>query len=150
MKVADILKIKGHALYTIASTQKAVDAVQDMAENDVGSLVVMDHGHFSGMLSFREVIGALAKNKGTLGKLLVHDVMNHHPQTCTLDTDIDQVRRLMLAHHARYMPVMNGATLEGVISFYDVAKAVVDGEKQENSQLRAYIYGAGVESSPIL
>jgi CBS domain-containing protein len=59
--------------------------------------------------------------------------------TCSSDTDLDEVRRIMLERHARYMPIMDGPTLMGVISFYDVAKAVVDSQDFENKMLKAYI-----------
>src|SRR6218665_261030 len=58
---------------------------------------------------------------------------------CTLETDMDEVRRMMLERHARYMPVMEQKMLMGVISFYDVAKAVVDSQNFENNMLKAYI-----------
>jgi CBS domain-containing protein len=65
--------------------------------------------------------------------------MDAKPLTCTGETDIDNVRRMMLEHHARYMPVMENRVLMGVISFYDVAKAVVDSQNFENKMLKAYI-----------
>ncbi len=65
--------------------------------------------------------------------------MDESPSTCTPDTEIDEVRRMILQHHTRYMPVMDGKTLMGVISFYDVAKAVVEGQDFENRMLKAYI-----------
>jgi CBS domain-containing protein len=52
---------------------------------------------------------------------------------------LDEVRRLMLQRHARYLPVLEQRTLMGVISFYDVAKAVVDSQDFENRMLKAYI-----------
>ena len=54
-------------------------------------------------------------------------------------TDIDEVRRMMLGKHARYMPVINNSMLMGVISFYDVAKTVVESQNFENQMLKAYI-----------
>ena len=65
--------------------------------------------------------------------------MDDAPLTCTMETDMDEVRRMMLDRHARYMPVMDHRMLMGVISFYDVAKAVVDGQNFENKLLKAYI-----------
>jgi CBS domain-containing protein len=65
--------------------------------------------------------------------------MNAEPLTCTMDTELDEVRRMMLGHHARYLPVIDGAVLMGVISFYDVAKAIVDSQDFENTMLKAYI-----------
>jgi CBS domain-containing protein len=110
-----------------------------MAEKDIGSLVVMEHGDLVGMLTFREVIQMLVKKKGNIGTTLVRTAMDDAPLTCTMETDLDEVRRMMLDRHARYMPVMEKKMLMGVISFYDVAKAVVDGQNFENKMLKAYI-----------
>ena len=65
--------------------------------------------------------------------------MDDHPLTCTMETELDEVRRMMLERHARYMPVMDKRMLMGVISLYDVAKAVVDSQNFENRMLKAYI-----------
>lgn len=139
MKVSDILRVKGGTLFTVSPGQGLVDAVSAMSENDIGSLVVMSHGELVGMLTFREVIQAISKNGGALGAASVGSVMDDHPLTCTPETEIDEVRRMMLGRHARYMPVMTQRMLMGVISFYDVAKAVVDSQDFENRMLKAYI-----------
>ena len=147
MKVSDILRVKGGTLFTAAPDQLLSEAVAAMSERDIGSLVVMDHGELTGMLTFREVIQAVVKNGGSLGKTVVRSVMDDHPLTCTPETEIDEVRRMMLGRHARYMPVMSQRTLMGVISFYDVAKAVVDGQDFENRMLKAYIRDWPVEEA---
>ena len=139
MKVSDILRVKGSTLYTVSPDQPLGSALKTMAELDIGSLVVMEHGDLAGMLTFREVIAAVAANGGTVGTMLVRKVMDDAPLTCTPETNMDEVRRMMLQRHARYMPVMNQRTLMGVISFYDVAKAVVDSQDFENRMLKAYI-----------
>ena len=139
MKVSDILRVKGNVLYTAAPDDPITEVVKTMAERDVGSLVVMEHGDLVGMLTFREVIVALVANGGQLGQRLVRSVMDDAPLTCTPETDIDEVRRMMLGKHARYMPVMSQRMLMGVISLYDVAKAVVDAQNFENKMLKAYI-----------
>ena len=137
MKVSDILRAKGSTLYTVTPNETLVAAIGIMAEKDIGSLVVMEHGDLVGMLTFREVIHAMAR-AGNNSKI-VRSVMDDAPLTCTLETDMDEVRRMMLGRHARYMPVMDRRMLMGVISFYDVAKAVVDGQNFENKLLKAYI-----------
>ena len=147
MKVSDILRVKGGTLFTVAPDQALADAVQTMAEHDIGSLVVMGFGELEGMLTFREVIAAVVKNGGSVGTLTVRTVMDDAPLTCTPETDIDEVRRMMLGRHARYMPVMDGRTLMGVISFYDVAKSVVDSQDFENKMLKAYIRDWPVDES---
>ena len=139
MKVSDILRVKGGTLFTVAPEQRLADAVNVMSSHDIGSLVVMEHGELAGMLTFREVIQAVVNNGGALGDAKVRSVMDTHPLTCTPDTEIDEVRRMMLGRHARYMPVLNGQTLMGVISFYDVARTVVEAQDFENRMLKAYI-----------
>ncbi len=139
MKVSDILRIKGHTLYTAEPAQPLIDAVRVMSDKDIGSLVVMDHGKLVGMLTFREVIQVLVAANGSLGPALVGAAMEPDPLICGPETDLDEVRRMMLDRHARYMPVMEGAVLMGVISFYDVAKTVVDSQNFENKMLKAYI-----------
>ena len=146
MKVSDILRVKGGTLFTVSPDTALSQAVTTMAENDIGSLVVMDHGEVVGMLTFREVIQSVVRNGGSVGSTLVRSVMDDHPLTSTPETEIDEVRRMMLGRHPRYMPVMSQRTLMGVISFYDVAKAVVDSQDFENRMLKAYIRDWPVES----
>jgi CBS domain-containing protein len=139
MKVSDILRVKGGTLYTAAPEEPLAKAVELMAEKDIGSLVVMSHGELVGMLTFREVIQTLVKNNNNLGSIGVQAAMDGTPLTCTMETEIDEVRRMMLERHARYMPVMDSKMLMGVISFYDVAKSVVESQNFENQMLKAYI-----------
>ena len=147
MKVSDILFVKGSALFTVSPDQALAEALSTMASLDIGSLVVMEHGDLVGMLTFREVIAAIVRNGGGVGTLAVRSVMDDAPLTCTPTTEIDEVRRMMLGRHARYMPALDGKTLMGVISFYDVAKAVVDGQDFENRMLKAYIRDWPVEEA---
>ncbi len=140
MKVSDILRVKGGTLFTVHPDEPLARAVDAMAEKDIGLLVVMEHGDLVGMLlTFREVIQAIVKNKGSVGTMQVRTAMDDHPLTCTTETDMDEVRRMMLDRHARYMPVMDRRMLMGVISFDHVAKAVVDSQNFENKMLKAYI-----------
>jgi CBS domain-containing protein len=139
MKVSDILRVKGNTLYTVHPDEPLAGAVELMAEKDIGSLVVMARGELVGMLTFREVIQALVKNKHSIGATQVALAMDSSPLTCGMETEIDEVRRMMLERHARYMPVMDQKILMGVISFYDVAKSVVESQNFENQMLKAYI-----------
>jgi CBS domain-containing protein len=139
MRVSDILKVKGNALFTVTPDTLLQDAATTMAEHDIGSLVVMEYGDLVGMLTFREIILTLRANGGSLGASTIRKVMDDHPITCTPETDVDEVRRMMLEHHVRYLPVMESRALMGVISFYDVAKAVVEAQGFENRLLKAYI-----------
>jgi len=139
MKVSEILQVKGNILYTVTPDTPMLDAINTMVDKDIGSLVVMEFGELTGMLSFREVMKTVHGNKGSVGNGTVRKHMDDHPITVTPDTEINEVRRLMLERHARYVPVMDAKTLLGVISFYDVAKAVLEAQSFENKMLKAYI-----------
>ena len=139
MLVSEILRIKGHTLFTTPPGRSVLEAVEVMAEHDIGSLVVMDHGRLAGMLTFAEVLRALADRRGTLGDAVVADIFERTPLTAEPGLDVMELRRAMLDRHARYVPVMDGTTLQGVVSFHDVAKAVYEEQSFENRMLKSYI-----------
>ncbi len=139
MIVSEILQVKGSTLYTATPETPLSQAVATMAEKDIGSLVVMSGGALVGMLTFRELILTLHKQDGSVGDAPIGRVMDDAPLTCTPNTDVNEVRRMMLERHVRYLPVMDGKMLLGVISFFDVAKAVLEAQNFENQMLKAYI-----------
>lgn len=139
MLVSEILRIKGHTLFTTPPERTLLEAVAVMAEHDIGSLVVMDHGRMAGMLTFAEVLKALAQRGGALGDAAVAELYVRDPLTAAPDLDVMELRRVMLERHARYVPVMDGTTLLGVVSFHDVAKAVYEDQSFENRMLKSYI-----------
>ena len=139
MKVSEILKVKGNILYTVPPETSLLDAVNLMTEKDIGSLVIMNNGSLVGLLTFREVMRAVHANQGSVGQGTVGEHMERHVLTMSSDTDVNDIRRLMLERHARYVPVMDGKVLLGVMSFYDVAKSVLEAQNFENTLLKAYI-----------
>jgi len=139
MLVSEILRIKGNTLFTTTPQGTVLDAVRVMAQHDIGSLVVMDHGRMAGILTFAEVLKALAERGGALGSVAVADIYQRDPLTANPHLDVMELRRGMLERHARYVPVMEGSTLQGVVSFHDVAKAVYEAQIFENRMLKSYI-----------
>ncbi len=139
MLVSEILAIKGKVLFTIAPHKSIAEAVTVMNEQDVGSLVVFSHGRMTGLLTFREVLNAVHKAGAGWEAVLVEEAMVKDPEVATGDMEMDELRRLMVEHHQRYLPVMDEHTLLGVVSFHDVAKAVLEEQSFENRMLKNYI-----------
>jgi CBS domain-containing protein len=147
MKVKEVLKVKGGTLYTVAPDSLLSDAVVTMADQDIGSLLVMEGGKLAGMLTFREVLSMLAKRQKErrsgptppISEIKVRDAMYRNPFIAHRDMDVDELRSQMLQQHARYVPVMDGDSVLGVISFHDVAKAVLEERNFENQMLKGYI-----------
>jgi CBS domain-containing protein len=139
MLVSEILAIKGKVLYTIAPNRSIAEAVTIMTEQDVGSLIVFSHGRMAGLLTFREVLSAVHKGGAAWEAIPVEDAMLRDPEAALPDMEMDELRRLMVERHQRYLPVMDGGTLLGVVSFHDVAKAVLEEQSFENRMLKNYI-----------
>jgi CBS domain-containing protein len=139
MQVKEILRVKGNRLVSIEPADEAVEAVRIMAKENLGSLVVLEHGRMVGMLTFHELLRAMAARGGALNDLRVAEIMVEDPVTATPDMEVNDLRRTMLESGARYLPVMQDGKLLGVISFRDVAKAVLEEQDFENRMLKGYI-----------
>ena len=139
MLISEILRVKGHTLFTTTTAGAVSDAVEVMVHHDVGSLVVMDGGHIVGMLTFREVLRALAERSEDFPRLQVRDIMVREPHVVRPQDTVDAAQRTMFEDKVRYLPVVDGTTLLGVISFRDIQKAMLDDLEFENRTLKGYI-----------
>jgi len=139
MQVKEVLRVKGNRLVSAEPAGRAVEAISTMAKENLGSLVVMEQGRMVGMLTFHELLRALASRGGALGELRVGDIMVRDPVTAAPEMEVNDLRRTMLESGARYLPVMQDGRLLGVISFRDVAKAVLEEQDFENKMLKGYI-----------
>jgi CBS domain-containing protein len=139
MQVKEILRVKGNRLLRIEPTDLVLEAVRILADENLGSLVVTDQERMVGVLTFREIMRALAERQGVLGELRVSDIMARDPVTTAPQMEVNELRRTMLESGARYLPVLQEGKLLGVISFRDVAKAVLEEQEFENKMLKGYI-----------
>jgi CBS domain-containing protein len=140
MLIRDVLNLKGSsAIHGIGVSDSLAEAVSRMVAHDIGSLVVMEGDAMRGMLTFREVLRALEAFGAAFGAIAVHEVMESDPVCGAPGDTIDELRELMTRRHVRYLPVKQDGALVGVISFHDVAKAVIMQSDMENRLLRRYI-----------
>ncbi|EXI75855.1 MAG TPA: CBS domain-containing protein [Candidatus Accumulibacter phosphatis] len=147
MEVKEVLQVKDSALFAVHPDSPLSEAVIMMADNDIGSVIVMEGGKLAGMLTFREVLLILAKRQTErrvgptppIAEILVVEAMDQNPPTAHPDMDVDELRRMMVDTHTRYVPVMEEDTIVGIVSFHDVAKAVLEERNMENKLLKAYI-----------
>ncbi len=93
MLVSEILRIKGTVLFTTPPDAPVMDAVKCMAQNDIGSLVVMDHGRMGGIVTFAEVLRALAERGGSLGDVKISEITERNPLTAAPSIDVNELRR---------------------------------------------------------
>ena len=147
MKVATVLKTKGNALFTVAPDTRLSECVITMAEHDIGSVVVMEGAELVGIITFREVLQVLAQRQRELragptppvAELRADQVMIRHPALAASEMEVDELRDLMLEQRQRYLPVVDGRELVGVVSYHDVMRSENAQQRFENSMLKAYI-----------
>jgi CBS domain-containing protein len=139
MIIRDIIKMKGSNVFSIGPEGKASEALNVMVKNDIGSLVVLDGGRLAGMLTFREILKALDARNGSLAGLKVADVMIANPVCGSPEDSLESLREMMNKDHIRYLPVTEGDKLLGVISFHDVANAVIKEVTLHNRMMKSYI-----------
>jgi CBS domain-containing protein len=148
MLVKDILKIKGSQIYSIGPEALLPQAVNLMVEHDIGSLLVMEKGGMTGILTFREVLAAVHRHRGDIHEVKVAEVMVHNPVSGDIEDTVDHMRGIMTEQHVRYLPIKDKGVLIGVLSFHDVAKAALRAASFENKLLKQYIKNWPEDAQP--
>ena len=147
MRVTDILQIKAGPIYSISPDTCLSDCLGLMADNDLGSLAVIERRTLVGLLTFREIFSAMAQHQrqrrtGHAAEVLdirARNVMNPTPIVVDPEMGIAELRGLMVERYLRYVPVIRNGSFLGIISFHDVAKAVHEEQAFENQMLKSYI-----------
>lgn len=139
MIIREILTIKGGDIFAIKPDQLVSEAVEVMVKHDVGSLIVRRDGTMVGLLTERDVLRGLNERGGALIAVKVSEMMVTEPIIGNPDDTVDYVRGVMTENRVSHLPVMEGETLLGVISFHDVARACLNAADFENRLLKRYI-----------
>ena len=140
MRVEDILREKGHDVFTVDQDVRVLPALELMKEKRIGAILVTNQdGAVCGVLSERDIarglpeIGAAILEK-SVGSLMTRDVIS-----CTSGDTIASIMSLMTESRIRHLPVINDGKLEGLISIGDVVKYRIREAENEAEALRSYI-----------
>ncbi len=139
--IGSLLKVKGNEVWTIGPDATAYEAIQLLAEKNVGSLMVVDGDQVLGILSERDYVRKI-DIKGRSGKETpVRDIMTKDVIHAELGTTIDECMALMTDKHIRHLPIYADGKLAGVISIGDLVKAIINEQQRTIEQLGQYISG---------
>lgn len=139
--VKQILDRKGHDVLYITPDASVYDALQKMAENNVGALVVMENGHVTGIFSERDYARELEFCSHSCRSIKVRDVMSNEIYFVKPETLIDEAMAIVTETRCRHLPVMNGEEMVGMVSIGDLVKASIDKKDFVIRQLEKYIKG---------
>lgn len=141
MFVAEILKTKGNAVFSIAPERTVADACAALEERRVGALVVCDGDRVAGVFSERDVVRALAADGAAALNRPVADYMTAKVIFAEPKEEMSALMSRMTDRRIRHLPVLESERLVGVISIGDVVKCQIAEHAQEADSLRSYIAG---------
>jgi CBS domain-containing protein len=139
--VRQCLKAKGHDIWSIHPDASVFQALQWMAEKDIGALLVMEGENVVGIFSERDYARKLILQGRNSRETLVHEIMTPQVIFVGIDQGIEDCMALMTHKHIRHLPVLDGDRLVGVVSIGDVVKEIIAEQEHVISQLENYITG---------
>lgn len=139
--VADILGVKGHAVWSVKSTATVLDALRTMAEHDIGAVLVLDGDELVGILSERDYARKVALAGRSSKDSQVKDIMTGNVVCVGPSEAIDECMALMTQKRVRHLPVMDRKRIVGMVSIGDVVKATINDKESTIAQLQSYITG---------
>lgn len=139
MLVAEILKTKGDAVFTIGPDETVADAAAQLVARQVGALIVCENDRVAGVLSERDVVRALAREGADALKRPVRDHMTSEVVFAEPAEGVDALMGRMTDRRIRHLPVIKDERLCGVVSIGDVVKSQIDQVTREAESLKSYI-----------
>ena len=138
--INQILKVKGHEVYSIGPKETVYAAIELMADKDVGSLLVMDGMRLVGILTERHYARDVMLKGRTSPQTLVQDIMET-PIAVEPDETVEACLAIMTEERVRHLPVIDSDRVVGIVSIGDLVKSVIDEQRFTIGQLEAYIHG---------
>ncbi len=139
--VRDILRTKGNARWSTTPDSTVYEALQQMAEKNVGALLVLESRRLAGIFSERDYARKVILKAKSPTDTLIREVMTDQLITVTPDQSIEACMELMTEKHIRHLPVLEGSEIAGVISIGDVVKSIIEQQSATINHLEGYITG---------
>jgi CBS domain-containing protein len=139
-KVSNILNRKGSSVVTISPDITVLDALKQMAEKNIGSIVVMENGFYIGVLTERDYARKVILKGKSSTTTLVKEIMSTGLPRITPDNSVDTCMQIMSENNIRYLPVFQNDELCGIISINDVIKETILTQKETIEHLHNYIH----------
>ena len=124
--VKHVLDQKGHHVHFIHPDASVFDALKMMAENNIGSLVVLEDGKLVGVITERHYAREIVLKGRTSPGTLVRDIMSTKVIYTRPDQSVEECMAVMTARAVRHLPVLEGGRLVGIVSIGDMVKSVIE------------------------
>lgn len=141
--VRDILKAKGNAVYAVPPSATVLEALELMAEKNVGALLVTVKDDLVGIFSERDFVREVAKDKTIQLKMPVETYMTREVVCVAMDETHEECMALMTQKRIRHLPVCDKGKIAGVVSIGDVVKQTIEDKNLLITNMEDYILGRG-------
>ena len=137
--VKHILQFKGNAVHAVSPNSSVYEALEELEDNNLGSLVVVENGKLIGIFTERDYARKVILKGRSSKETLVRDIMSERPVFVTPDTGIDVCMQLMSSKTIRHLPVLDNDQLVGVISISDLVRYIINEKDFIIENLEHYI-----------
>ncbi len=138
-RVIDLLKDKGHDVWSIEPDASVYEAIKLMAEKEVGALMVMEGKMLKGVISERDYARKVILRDRSSKDTQVKEIMTTHIVYTHPEQNVEECMALMTEKHVRHLPIIDHGQLIGVISIGDLVKSIIEDQKFTIEQLEQYV-----------
>ena len=139
--IGEILHNKGTSVWSIAPEVMVYDAIQMMADKNIGALLVTEGGKLIGIISERDYTRKIALKGKSSKETPVKDILSEQVVRVSPSHTVEHCMRLMTEHRIRHLPVLDGDKIVGVISIGDLVNWIISAQTNTINQLQTYISG---------
>jgi CBS domain-containing protein len=139
--IGEILNHKGSQVWSISPNETVFDAIELMAEKNIGALLVIESNRLVGILTERDYTRKVALKGRSSKETAVREILTGNPVHVTPDHTIEDCMRLMTEHRVRHLPVLEANRILGVVSIGDLVNWIITAQSSTIHQLQTYISG---------
>jgi CBS domain-containing protein len=139
--ISEILNHKGHSAWSISPDATVFDAIQMMADKNIGALLVTENDKLVGIISERDYTRKVMLKGKASKTTAVKEILSSHVIHVSPTHTVEECMRLMTDHHFRHLPVLDGEKIAGIISIGDLVNWIISAQHTTISQLQTYITG---------